>query len=310
VDYTFFNAAFYVSLAIFLAGMAYRIYGWASTEIGQETKGLSVGGRIGAMFKSIFGTIFSPGILKLIGTCFLDICLLRRSFKQGYFRWFAHMCIFYGFMLLLVLHALEGYFVQPFVEPYASTLNPWVFLRDLFGAIVILGVVLAIGRRLAAGKRRGGSVSMDVITICILAVIMISGFWLKATKIGSEPRFNEMCEEYLGETEGEEFEALKQVWARDFKVVFNDFEPSSDPEIMAMAWEAHETSCKECHARPDGAVFSGLVAWVFDPLQKNFNAGRFDQVLWHLHWLACFAGMAWLPFSKFLHLITTPVSAS
>jgi heterodisulfide reductase subunit C/nitrate reductase gamma subunit len=308
VDYSFFNTAFYVALAIFLAGMAYRIYGWASREVGEAAKGQAVGARAGAMLGSIFKTIFSPRIFKLIGCCFMNVCLLGRSFKQGYMRWIAHMFIFYGFMLLLILHALEGYFVEPFSEIYASTLNPWIFLRDFFGFLVIFGVILAVGRRLSAGKRRGGTASMDVVTIIILAVIMCSGFWLKATKIGSEPRFDEMCEQYLGETEGDDYEAVKQIWARDYNVVFADFEPSDDPEVLSWGWQMNQDSCVECHSRPQGAVLSNALAFIMEPLQNNFNAGRFDLVLWYIHWLACFAGLAWLPFSKFLHVLTTPVS--
>ncbi len=308
MDYTFFNIACYLSVAIFLGGMGYKLYGWATREIGVQAKGHSPGARIGAMFSTIFGAPFGKKSPRFFLTALLDVLLLRRSFKAGYMRWLAHMCIFYGFMLLLILHALEQYFVAPFNEPYASTLSPWMFLRDFFGGLVIFGLLIAMGRRIAAGSKRAPSTGMDAIILVLLAVIMISGFWLKGTKIGSEPRFLEMCEEYVGDREGEEVDALKELWSGEFGVVFKDFEPSGDPEVRNAAWEAQKNYCIECHSVPKEAFISSVFAGFFRPMQENFNNARFDLVLWHIHWLACFAALAWLPFSKFVHIMLAPSS--
>jgi nitrate reductase gamma subunit len=42
-------------------------------------------------------------------------------------------------------------------------------------------------------------------------------------------------------------------------------------------------------------------------------AVRLDQasgiaILWYIHIIACFAGLAYLPFSKMFHIICTPIS--
>jgi len=43
-------------------------------------------------------------------------------------------------------------------------------------------------------------------------------------------------------------------------------------------------------------------------MAKLFNDWRLDIVLWYIHFLSCFVGLAYLPFSKFLHILTTPIS--
>ena len=309
MDYTFFNIVCYLSLAIFLGGMCYRVYGWATREIGPETRGFSAGSRIWAMIATAYGPFFSKRGPRYLLNIILDVCLLRRSFKESYIRWLAHMCIFYGFMLLLILHALEQYFVAPFNEPYASTLSPWMFLRDFFGVLVIFGLLLAMGRRIAAGTRRAPTSSMDTVMLVLLAVIMISGFFLKGSKIGSEPRFLEMCQEFVGDREGEEVDALKQLWAKDFGVVFKDFEADDDPDLRDMAWAAHNDYCIECHAIPNEAFVSKTLAGLWGPgVQMGFNQARIDLMFWYIHWLACFGALAWMPFSKFVHLKLAPWS--
>jgi hypothetical protein len=50
-------------------------------------------------------------------------------------------------MLLLLMHALDKYITVAIWKDYYSTINPFMFLRNLFGALVIIGVIIAIYRR-------------------------------------------------------------------------------------------------------------------------------------------------------------------
>ena len=47
------------------------------------------------------------------------------------------------------MHALDQYVTKKLFSEYASTLNPFLFLRNLFGAMVLLGLVLALWRRIS-----------------------------------------------------------------------------------------------------------------------------------------------------------------
>ncbi len=58
-----------------------------------------------------------------------------------------HLCLFWGFTLLLLMHALEGILTSKFFEDYAATLNPFLFLRNFFALLVFVGIGIAVYRR-------------------------------------------------------------------------------------------------------------------------------------------------------------------
>ena len=72
------------------------------------------------------------------------------------------MLIFYGFMLLLLMHALDSEITELLFTDYYANGESLLFLRDLFGAMVLVGVGMAIFRRYliktaAASNRPAGS---------------------------------------------------------------------------------------------------------------------------------------------------------
>ena len=58
-----------------------------------------------------------------------------------------HLLIFGGFTMLLLMHALDEFTSAVVFKNYYSTINPFLFLRDFFGFLVIIGVALAVHRR-------------------------------------------------------------------------------------------------------------------------------------------------------------------
>ncbi|KIX14794.1 4Fe-4S dicluster domain-containing protein [Dethiosulfatarculus sandiegensis] len=304
----FLTIGVYASLAIFCAGILYKLYVWTSRRVGAGFSDLTVSQRVSALFKSIFSSIFSKDILTLANAFFWDVLLLRRVFKADFKRWFAHMCIFVGFMALLIMHALDKEVFVLF-DPYnESTLNPYMFLRNFFGVMVIVGVCVAVWRRLTSPLMRKTGNTMDAYTIIILAVIMVSGFALEAVKIPSEAVFDRMVDENIGGYDSEE-EALplKAVWAKDYGVVFKNFEMPDDPDVLAEGYDVHTDSCVDCHAKPQSAFLSYGLAKMIDPIAVGLNDVRADEILLYLHLLACFIGLAYLPFSKFFHVLTAPL---
>jgi len=150
---------------------------------------------------------------------------------------------------------------------------------------------------------------MDKYAIVILAIIMVSGFFLEATKIVSHNRFDEMVEEYAGLEEGdEELTALKAYWEKEFLVVFPKGDETVDEDILEQGKESHETNCAECHSKPSSAFISFGVAKALRPMALGLANAGMDTVLLYVHFLACFIGLAYLPFSKFFHILVSPVS--
>ena len=93
-----------------------------------------------------------------------------------------HMCIFAGFVLLLLMHALDKFITSAMFVDYSPTLNPFLFLRNLFAALVLIGLGIAIYRRFIQKIPRLHTSSMDIFVIVILAIIVGSGIFLESVK--------------------------------------------------------------------------------------------------------------------------------
>ena len=205
----FFLVTLYIALAIFGLGLVYKIYTWLSYSIGREARNIPASERLSGAVNGIISTIFSPKILTLLKSLALDVILQRRILREDFLRWLMHMLIFSGFMLLLLMHALSNFITLPLFPDYASTLNPFSFLRNLFFALVIVGLAIAVYRRLILKISRLKTTAMDHYAIIILAVIMVSGVFLEGTKMLSYTSYQTMVEDYADTDEEEELKPKK-----------------------------------------------------------------------------------------------------
>ena len=134
----FFSVVLYSSLCIFLLGTAWRVFIWLTRSIGPASRTISASERVRAAFKGTIRTLFSRSIGTAFKVFLLDALLQRRILREDALRWIMHMSIFAGFMLLLLMHALDGLITVKLFDTYYSTINPFFFLRDLFGVLVLL----------------------------------------------------------------------------------------------------------------------------------------------------------------------------
>ncbi|MBW1864706.1 MAG: (Fe-S)-binding protein, partial [Deltaproteobacteria bacterium] len=304
----FFTICLYISLAIFVAGVLYKGSAWFRYQIDTSRENLTVQNRIAAAVKGVLATIFSQKLLILLKTFIVDVILQLRILRESFSRWLMHMLISTGFISLLLMHALEKIITEPLFPEYYSTLNPFFFLRDFFGFMVVAGLAIALYRRIALKGPRFKTDAVDIIAIVILAVVMVSGFLLAATKITSYSVYQEMVDEYAGTDDEAELEALESVWVSKFAVVSPNVKGPFKNEMIEQGLEIHQDSCMDCHADPQWAFGSFLTAKIVSPFALALDAAGIPTFLWYLHFLACFAGLAYLPFSKLFHLVTTPLS--
>jgi heterodisulfide reductase subunit C len=303
-----FDYLFYTSLVVFFLGLIYKVSTWFTKNIGILGKDISTGQRLQSAIKGIAGVIFSARILRLLEAAVLDVLLQRRVLKESVARWLAHMLIFYGFMLLLLMHALESVISEAVFHEYYSTVNPFFFLRDFFGAMVLVGVILAAVRRYLAKPRRLRTGGMDHYAIMIVAVIMVSGIALEGLKIASHSEFMRMVEDYAGLDDEEEIEALETLWVKEYGTVSPNIEAPFDEELLEAGREVHELSCMDCHASAKWAFNGFAAARLIKPAALWLDEKNGVTLLWYIHIIACFIGLAYLPFSKMFHLFATPVS--
>lgn len=244
----------------------------------------------------------------LLRTAVLDGLFQLRIWKTDRWGWVMHICLFWGFVLLLLMHAFEDEITRPIFPDYASTLDPFLFLRNAFGVMVVIGVGVAAGRRLFLQGFRKVTGIGDWLPLALIALIIGSGFLLEGAKIVSEPIFNEMVEDYLGSDDPEDVAAVGAYWQKGFGVVFDKPADVANTPLLEAGEELHEESCAVCHSRPGSAFVSFPLSKGLQFAAKSLNRWRADVWLWHLHYLACFALLAVAPFGKMFHLVATPVT--
>jgi heterodisulfide reductase subunit C/nitrate reductase gamma subunit len=303
-----FDYLFYTSLIIFLLGLIYRCSTWFTKNIGILDNDIRPSRRILSAIKGVAGALSSSKILMLLKAVVLDVLLQHRILKENFVRWLAHMLIFYGFMLLLLMHALQSVVSEAIFSDYYSTVNPFLFLRDFFGVMVLAGVILAALRRYITKPRRLRTGLTDHYAIAIVALIMVSGIALEGLKISAYSEFEGMVEDYAGLDDEEEIAALEAVWVRDYGTVSPNVEAPFDEEIITYGREVHMDNCADCHASNKWAFTGYAAAKAMTPAAPWLDQTGGVEVLWYLHIIACFIGLAYLPFSKMFHLIATPLT--
>ena len=304
-----FKISFFISFAIFVLGMLYRFFGFFQVSIGPEAKSFSFSKRVTTFLSSFFAVFVNPlHLFRLCKSFVLDVVLQIQLLRQDFLKWCMHICIYVGFMGLLLIHALEDYISEPLFTDYFSTLNPFMLLRNVLGVMVILGLIVAIQRRRKNIGLRLISKKPDYLAIVVLAVIMISGFFLEGSKIISAPMFDDMIDEWGSMLEDEEIPPLQAYWQEEYGVVFPNQAIEVTPEALEEGEIAHDNNCGFCHSKPVWAFASYPISVGMRPMAGLFSAWRMDIVLWYIHFLSCFIGLAYLPFSKLLHIITSPIS--
>jgi heterodisulfide reductase subunit C/nitrate reductase gamma subunit len=301
--------SFFIASAIFLIGIIYRIIGFFRLTIGPDRAEFTTADRIKAFLSGLLGILVSPvRMFHLFKTVFLNVVLQLPLIRQDSLKWFMHICIYWGFFGLFFFHALEGYVSEVIFSNYMSTLNPFIALRNIAGVMVMTGVGIAIYRRKTNFRLKQISKHHDYLAIVLLALVMISGFGLEAAKIISSGVFDDMVAEYGFMDYDEELPALKAVWQEEFNVHFPGETIPVTPEIMELGWMVNEDNCAACHSNPRWAFVSYPVSIAMTPFADFFNRNRLDLLLLNIHFLSCFIALAYLPFSKFLHILTTPIS--
>jgi heterodisulfide reductase subunit C len=206
------------------------------------------------------------------------------------------------------MHAMDGIITDNLFNDYYPTRNPFLFLRDFSGLLVMLGVALSLFRRFVMKGRRVITRAMDHYVMAIIAVIMLSGFFLQGVKITSYSRYEEMVEAYGGLSDEEESRSLEAYWVQEFGVVSPTVNGPFDASTLDQGKTLHEMSCLECHSRPQWGFASYAVAKTLKPVAVTLDKANIPKLLWYVHFLACFIALAYLPFSKMLHVFVSPLS--
>lgn len=297
----------YSALIICLLGTGYRIGRWFALPLGPEARSTSALTRAGATIKAVAGIVVHPRqLMRMAHVVIVEVLFQVHILRQSPLRWAMHMMLFYSMLLLLLMHTFDDQITARLFTDYASTLNPFLFLRNLLGLLLIAGVIIAWTKR--RRELRQFTQSRDRWLLALLGAIVVTGVALEATQIISATLFDQMVVDYMGSDDPEEIEPLKAFWAARFDVAFAPMTAMTDPNAMETGRELHESYCAACHSRPASAVLSYPVALAIKPVAEPIDRIDLATWLWYAHYLISCLALALLPFSKLFHLLATPVN--
>ncbi|MFA6810262.1 MAG: 4Fe-4S dicluster domain-containing protein [Desulfoplanes sp.] len=306
----YFSILLWISIALLIAGLFYKISRWFCVPSAHASPTFSSRQKITAVVRGLLQTFCSAKILLLGKALLLDILLQRPLFKAGKLRWFMHELIFLGFVLLTLMHAMAPVVTEKIFPAYTSTLNPYLLLRDLLGIMVLSGVGIAVYRRFIIKEHLLASNKQDILALVLLGTIIVSGIMLEGMKMASYTKFMHMVTEYSAldpEEDSQELTALTAYWVKDFALV-SPVIPTISAKRLALGKTSHEEYCASCHVSNKWGFAGYATAKIIAPAATFLDRAGTVHVLWYVHILACFLGLATLPFTKFFHIITTPLS--
>jgi len=242
----FFTVTLSIALAICGIGLLYKMSCWLRYKFGPCVEKITFADRFYGVIREIVEATYDGGIFIMLRAFVTDVLLQVKILRQGLPRWVMHLCLFYGFILLVLMHALEKYISEPLFTDYYATLNPFMFLRDLFGMMVLTGLIIAVWRRFFNKSPYVSTHSQDIYALVILALIIGSGVLLEGVKITSYTRYEEMVEDYAGSDDQEDLAALEAYWAANFSVISPNVKAPFDPDLLEMG--VHGLRCGSNHA--------------------------------------------------------------
>lgn len=235
-----------------------------------------------------------------------DVLLQLPLLRQHPTRWLMHMLIFWGIVVLVFFHALDDIITSRLISDFEPTLNPFRFILNGLGALVMLGLIIAIARRLLVPSVKRTTSPTDMVTLIVLMLIIFSGITLESTHMISERIFDEMVVDYMGSEIPDEIAPLKVLWAKEFGVVFTPSVKTGDNQQLAEGRELHQDYCAGCHAPAGSAILSYPFARLLAPIGGFLNQIDVSQWAWWFHVLLSLYALATLPFGKLFHALSTP----
>jgi len=110
--------------------------------------------------RMIISSIFSKGLGHALEVLILDVAFQRRTYRRRKLEWLMHILIFWGWIGLLILTIVAA--AAEFTGPFILGSGPEFFIgiwkslelpNNIFGWMLVVGIVIAIARRLfSTGK--------------------------------------------------------------------------------------------------------------------------------------------------------------
>lgn len=285
-----FQITLYTSLILSTAGLLFQVYRF-------QKKGASGVPKLKLSLNLkpvLFNTIFQS-----------------KLFRASKTRWAVHFLVLSGFSYLVFFHALDELTAFNLFQYYQPTLDPFQFLRNFAGFLVLAGCIGFLFRRSFNTRIKPDNKLKykGIFSIILILLVIGSGFMLETVKIISEPAFLEMVEDYSDLDEGTDLDHLKIYWEKNYHVVFKETLLITE-DALEQGRRLNNDYCLDCHSKINSAFVSKAFATHLGKPANFLNHYRADNWLYPIHYLLSFLMLISLPFSRFFHMLLIPFASA
>jgi nitrate reductase gamma subunit len=249
--------------------------------------------KLGAALRFIIGVIFSKRIGIMLKALIVDGMVHRRLYRIDLQRWAVHIAVFGSWLALGIVSTITGVVVELLpllgMSPDSVAAIPilghlfhadvwWVALiNELLGLVVIAGMLLVIYRRRIQKDPQLRTIPADNIVIGLLTLIAISGFFAESFRLLAD------------------YTTIAGVFAPDPAML----SPEKLPPVLHDVWG------------PQWGFVGYVVASLLGALQLSPGVWEavYNAIFW-LHFVIVTALLFYLPFSRFFHVIMSPMIAA
>jgi nitrate reductase gamma subunit len=277
-------------LGLFGLELLFILSVWLKARVPGLPEDAPRGRKLGATLRTMFGIIFSRRIWSLLKALVVDGMVHRRLYRVDLQRWAVHIAVFGSWLALGILSTITGVVVEflPLLgmSPESVAAIPllghlfhadvwWVaLLNDLLGLVVLAGMLLVIARRRIQKDPRLRTIPADNIVIGLLTFIAVSGFFAESFRLLAD------------------YTTAAGVFAAAPTMI----SPEKLPPVLYGVWGPQWGFAGYLLALLLGAL--GLSPVVWEVVYNGF--------FW-LHFVIVTALLFYLPFSRFFHVIMSPV---
>jgi hypothetical protein len=181
-----------VLLGLFAAELVLVLSVWFKARVPGLPKDASRWRKLGAVLGSGIRLIFSRRVWPLLKALITDGMVHRRLYRTDVRRWAVHIAVFGSWLFLGVLSTITGVVVEilpllgmspteaasvPIIGPLYNADVWWVaLLNEVLGLVVLGGMILVVYRRYFHKDPQLRTIPADTIIIGLLALIVFSGF--------------------------------------------------------------------------------------------------------------------------------------
>ena len=277
-------------LGLFCLELLFVLSVWLKARVPGLPADASRWRKLGAALRFTAGLVFSRRIWSLLRALVLDGMVHRRLYRTDQRRWAVHLAVFGSWLALGLLSILTGIVVEILpllgMSPEAVASIPllghlfhadvwWVaLLNEMLGVLLIGGMFLVIARRVVQQDRQLRTIPADKIVIGLLTVIALGGFLAESFRLLAD------------------YTTAAGIFAPDPAMI----SPERLPPALHGAWG------------PQWGLVGYLLASLLGALRLSPGAWQaFYNLFFWLHFAAVSALLFYLPFSRFFHVITSPI---